>query len=70
MNAAIVFSALKTKCGSICAWSAVVVAVCELGELQLRRELVAERLERRDGRLVERRAGGRVGDDRAGRPVA
>ena len=67
MNAAIVFSALKTKCGSICACSAVVVAVVQLGQLQLRGELVAERLERLDGGLVERRAGGREGDDCAGR---
>ena len=39
----------------------------QLGQLQLRGELLAERLERLDGGLVERRAGRREGDDRAGR---
>ena len=41
----------------------------ELRQLQLRRELRAEQVERLDGRLVERRSRGRVRDDRAGRAV-
>ena len=47
----------------------MLVAERELGQLELRGELVAERLEGGDGGLVERRPGGRVGDDRAGRAV-
>ena len=41
----------------------------QLGQLQLRRELLAERLERLDRGLVERRAAGRERDDGAGRAV-
>jgi hypothetical protein len=42
----------------------------ELGELQLRRELVAERREQVDVVVCERRAVRRVGDERTDRPVA
>ena len=69
MNAAIVFSALKTKCGSICACNAVVVADVSSDSWSCAESCVAQRLERLDGGLVERRAGRREGDHGAGRPV-